>query len=111
MNFSHMSGPMKFVGLFQDFRGALADDSAWSHGVARGNSGQNRAVRDAKPVDTVNLELRIDDRHRIASHLRGASLVPEGADRFTDELIEFESLDRPWNDLTFHKGSHCARIA
>ena len=63
------SSLLKLMGLSQDLRSALADDSAGSHGVARGNSRQNGAVRDAKPVDTVDLKLKPSSAQLITARL------------------------------------------
>jgi hypothetical protein len=59
-----------------------------------GTRGRIDPSANAKPVDAVNLKVRIDHRHSIASHLRGAGLVPERARRVTDELVDCESPNR-----------------
>jgi hypothetical protein len=45
------------MGTLQDLCGTLADDDAGSHGVAGGDVGHDGAVRDAKVVDAINLEI------------------------------------------------------
>ena len=51
------------IGSPQDLSGALADDDAWSHGVAGGHAQHNGPVRDAKVLDSIDPKPAIDDRH------------------------------------------------
>src|SRR6516165_9098623 len=57
---------------------AFADDDTWRHRVSCRDPRHDRTVGDAQPVNTVDLERTVDDRHIISSHLGGAGKCQYG---------------------------------
>ncbi len=49
-------------------RGAFADDDARSHRVSRSDARHNGAVCDPQIIDSIDSQVRIDNRHRVAAH-------------------------------------------
>jgi hypothetical protein len=66
---------------------ALADDDARSHGVAGRHVRHNGAVRDAKVFNSIDLELGVYDRHRIAPLFCGTRLMVVSNCRIANEVF------------------------
>ena len=97
-----------------DLSSALAYDDAWRHGIAGCHAWHDRTVRYAKIVDSIDLEIAIYDRHRIATHLGGASLVIVGSGCVADEIFKCCAFQVTWHHLALDettKGSGIADFA
>src|SRR5260221_10709034 len=87
----------------QGFRGTLADDDAGSHGVAGRHARHDRAIRDAKVFDSIDLKLGVYDRHRIAAHLGSASLMVVSSGRIANEILYSGSTQVTSHDFPLSK--------
>ena len=70
------------------YAGALPNDDAECHGVARCRARHNRSIRDTKIVDAIDLEIAVNDRHCIASHLGRTRLMPVGDGSLANEVFQ-----------------------
>ena len=66
----------------------LTDDDTGGHGVTRHHARHDRAIRDAKVVDSVDLEVGVHDRQGIAPHFCGARLMVVSIGFVADEWFE-----------------------
>src|SRR5882762_8645588 len=101
----------QFVFLLEHFCGTFADDDAGSHGIAGGHARHDRAVRNAKVFDPIDLKLTVYDRHRIAPHFRGTRLMVVGGGRIANEVFQCSSSQVARHDFAFCEGSKRRRIA
>src|SRR5258708_28303806 len=79
-------GCSQLVSVPQGFSGTLADDDAGSHGVAGRHARHDRAIGDAKVFDSIDLELGVYHRHRIAPHFRGTRLMEVSSGGIANEV-------------------------
>jgi hypothetical protein len=61
----------------------------------------DRAVCDAKVFDSIDLKLAVYDRHRIAPHFCGTSLMPVRSGRIANEVFQCSSSQVARHDFTF----------
>src|SRR6516165_3135353 len=93
--------PLELVLGLKYLCGALADDDAGRHRVAGRHPRQNGSIRNTKAIDTVDLQLSIDHRHRITAHFRSAGLMPVRNEPISKDcsssgmLIETGATSRP----------------
>jgi hypothetical protein len=67
--------------------GTFADDDAGSHGIAGSHARHDRAVCDAKFLDSIDLKLAVYDRQGIAPHFRGTRLMMVSGGRIANEIF------------------------
>jgi hypothetical protein len=89
----------------------LTDDDAGRHGVTRHHARHDRAIRDAKVVDSVDLEVGVHDRRGIATHFCGACLMVVSTGCVADELFKRRAFQVARHDLAFCVRSKRSRIA
>src|SRR5262245_13788722 len=71
----------------------LADHNAGRHRVAGRYAGHDGSIRNTEAVHTVDLQLAIDHRHRIAAHFCGATLMPEGAEPVAEKPLQLRCVE------------------
>src|SRR6266481_130081 len=90
---------------------ALADDDAGRHCITGGYAWHDRPIRNAKTVDSIDLKTVVYHRHRIATHLGGASLVVIGSGRIADEIFKGSAFQVTWHHLALDETTKRSRIA
>jgi hypothetical protein len=95
----------------QDLSRTFADDDARGHGVASCHARHDRAIGNAKVVNSINLEIVVDNRHRIATHLGGAGLVMIGNGSIADEVLERGPFQLARHHLALGKWPQCGGVA
>src|SRR5258708_7119828 len=83
----HMSIEQRGSKLPPELRCTVADDDAGGHGVAGRHARHDRAVRDAKVFDSIDLKLGVYDGRRIAPHLGSTRLMPVRSSRIANEVF------------------------
>ena len=94
----------------QHLSGTFADDDAGGHRVAGCHARQNRSVRDTKVVYSIDLEVTVDDGHRIASHFGGTCLMGVSRGGIADEIFQIGPFQISRHNFTFCIGSKRSRI-
>src|SRR5262249_2843436 len=89
----------------------LANDHAGSHRVASCHAWHDRAVSNAKIVDSIDFEMTIYDRHGVSAHLGGTGLMPIGHGGISDEVVEVGALQITRHDFAFDEWLECHRVA
>src|SRR5260221_8870075 len=96
---------------FQYFSGALADNDTGSHRVACGHARHDGSIGNTQVFDSIDLEVAINHRHGITSHLGGTRLMPEGNDRIPDEVFEFSPFHFTRHHLALDEWAQCCGVA
>src|SRR6266404_1047805 len=96
---------------FQHFSGALADNDAGSHGVTRCGARHNRSIGDSKVVDSKDLEIGINHRHCIPSHLGRTRLMPIGDGSIADEVYNCGHFQVTRHHLALGERTKCGGVA
>src|SRR5262249_38104476 len=102
---------LKTVRALEDVACALASDDAWRHRVARRYTREDRGVRDGEAVDPAYAQPAVDDRQRVAPHLRSASRMPLRQDRIADKVFQFSAAEAARQYLRAGKIFHRWRVA
>src|SRR5262249_44025895 len=66
----------------------LTDDNTWCHRVTGCYTWHDRCISNAKVVDPVDLEVAINYRHRVPSHLGARCLMPKAERSIADVLFQ-----------------------
>src|SRR6516162_847994 len=103
--------PLELVLGLKYLCGALADDDAGRHRVAGRHPRQNGSIRNTKAIDTVDLQLSIDHRHRITAHFRSAGLMPVRNEPISKELLQLWHAYRTGRHFTSRERAQRKRIA
>src|SRR5580698_2923672 len=99
-----MSGP-------QDFSSALPNDDTWCHGVARSRARHYRSICNAKVLNSIDLEIAVDNRHCIASHLGRTRLMPISDSPLANEVFQLSPLQVSRHHLAFDVWTESHRVA
>src|ERR1700681_4227043 len=91
--------------------GALTDDDTGSHGVSSHHARHDRAIRDAKIVDSIDLKMSVYDRQRIAPNFCGTRLMVVSIGCIADEVFQRRPFQVARHDLAFCVRSKRSRIA
>jgi hypothetical protein len=97
---------LKSVPGLQHLSGAFSDDDARSHRVSDCNAWHDGSVGNAKSVNSINLEVGIDDGHVIPSHLCGTRLMPVCTGGVADEVFQIRTFEIARHDLPLCKLLH-----
>ena len=76
----------------QYFRGPFPYNYAGRHGVAGCYARHDRSVGDTKPFDSINLEVTINNGHRIAPYFGGTGLMRICGGSFADEVLQVDAI-------------------
>src|SRR5260221_14255247 len=96
---------------FQYLSGALADNDAGSHGVARCYARHDGSISNAQVFDSIDLEVGVYYRDGITSHLGGTRLMPIGHYRIPDEVFEFSAFQVTRHHLALGERTKCSGVA
>src|SRR5262249_4396524 len=115
--FLHCCDAQKLFGVklpcdvLQEGSRLLAYHNARRHRIAGSYARQNGSIRNPEAVNTVNLQLAIAHRHRIAAHFCGAGLMPEGAKPIAKKPFQLRRAERARCYLPPRKRSKSSRVA
>ena len=89
----------------------LADDDTGSHGVSSHHARHDRAIRDAKIVDSIDLKVSVYDRQGIATHFCRTRLMAVSTGFVADEVFQFSPFQVARADFPSCVRSKRSRIA
>src|SRR5262245_15753334 len=95
--------PISLSPSSEESRSLLADHNAGRHRIACRDARQNRRIRNAEPIDAIDLQFPVNYRHCVATHLRCTRLVPEGAKAVAEKALQFGAVERARRDLAFRE--------
>jgi hypothetical protein len=78
----------QIIVLLQGLCGSFADDYAGRHRVAGRHTRENGGICYAQSLHAVDLQIAVNYRHGVATHLCGATLVPECDKSVTKEPLQ-----------------------
>jgi hypothetical protein len=103
--------PLYLVLVPYDLCCTLANYHTRSHGVPGCNARHNRSIGKAKVVDAVNLEIAINDGHRVPSHLGGRRLMPKAHRPIADVVCQRCPFQFARQNLPLKEWTQCVDIA
>ena len=88
----------------------FTNNYARGHCVAGRYARQDRAICNTKVLDSVHLELAVNDGHLVSAHLGSTGLMLVACRSIPDKVFEFETLQVAWHDFALDERTKRSRI-
>jgi len=99
------------MGNPHDLCGTLANDDAWSHGVAGCHAWHDRPIRNTQIFDSIDFKIAINHGHGVSSHLGGTRLMPVGHGCIANEVFKLGTFQVSWHHLALDEWAKCGGVA